>query len=598
MRQISDILARRGREAPAKGSEASERETCLFCNSTLKDNVAYGRHRVCPQCHFHYSVTARERVQQLADPGSFKETHRSLISLDPLSFSSQVSYRRRLFSDQRRTGLTEAAVTGSATIGGLATALVVLDFGFMGGSMGSAVGEKVALAFEMAARRKMPLIAVVTSGGTRLQEGPLSMMQMAKTSVAAARFHQKGLPYICVMANPTSGQVYTSFASLADITVAETGALIGFESLRGMEEATNSPVPAGAHTAEAQLAHGSLDFVIDREDLKETLETLLDLLHHRYSLKPEGKVRRSHRIEEPATKPAWGKVELARHARRPSGKEFIERMVSNYVELHGDRVYGDDPSVIVAVGSLGGQGVVFVGHDRRHGDGQPLPEGFRKAQRGMKLAAKFKLPVITLIDTPGANASLESEQRGIGQAVASTMATMAELPVPSIAVVLGEGGNEAAIAFGVADRIIMMENAILSPISPEGAAALLYRDPSRANEVAESLRLTAADCTELGIVDGVVPETDDGAHADPAAAARHLERALLHNLSLLEQQKIKQLLKDRYKKFRRMGEYSSRFKALMVKEAELLSGYLANKVRRARHRKEEELEDEEEGIPE
>jgi acetyl-CoA carboxylase alpha subunit len=164
--------------------------------------------------------------------------------------------------------------------------------------------------------------------------------------------------------------------------------------------------------------------------------------------------------------------------------------------------------------------------------------------------------------------------------------------------VVGEGGNEAAIAFGVADRIIMMENAILSPISPEGAAALLYRDTSRANEVAESLRLTASDCMELGIVDGVVPEPDDGAHADPAAAARHLERALLHNLSLLEQQKIKQLLKDRYKKFRRMGEYSSRFKALMVKEAELLSGYLADRVRRVRHRKENELEEEEEGIPE
>ncbi len=190
-------------------------------------------------------MTARERVLQLADPGSFKETHRSLISLDPLSFSSQVSYRRRLFSDQRRTGLTEAAVTGAATIGGLPTALVVLDFGFMGGSMGSVVGEKVALAFETAARRKMPLVAVVTSGGARLQEGPLSMMQMAKTVVAAARFHEKGLPFVCVMANPTSGQVYASYASLADVIMAETGALMGFASLRGMEEATNHPRACG-----------------------------------------------------------------------------------------------------------------------------------------------------------------------------------------------------------------------------------------------------------------------------------------------------------------------------------------------------------------
>ncbi len=597
MRQITDMLGRRGREGASKTAGVPDRETCLFCNSALKDNVTYQRHRVCPQCRFHYSVTARERVLQLADPGSFKETHRSLISLDPLSFSSQVSYRRRLFSDQRRTGLTEAAVTGAATIGGLPTALVVLDFGFMGGSMGSVVGEKVALAFETAARRKMPLVAVVTSGGARLQEGPLSMMQMAKTAVAAARFHEKRLPFVCVMANPTSGQVYASYASLADVIMAETGALMGFASLRGMEEATNHPVPAGAHTAEAHLAHGVLDFVIDREQLKETLGTLLDLLRHRYSLRPEGKIQHVDQIEDPTVKPAWGRVELARHSRRPSGKDFIERMVSNYVELHGDRVYGDDPSVIVALGSLGGQGVMFIGHDRRSGDGQPLPEGFRKAQRGMRLAAKFGLPVITLIDTPGANASLESEERGIGQAVASAMATMAELPVPTIAVVLGEGGNEAAIAFGVADRIIMMENAILSPISPEGAAALLYRDPSRANEVAESLRLTAADCLDMGIVDGVVREPDDGAHADPAAAARRLERELLYNLSLLEQHKIKQLLRDRYRKFRRMGEYSSRFKALVVKEAELLSGYLAGRVRRARLRH-DEAEEEEEGIPE
>ena len=529
-------------------------------------------------------MRARERIDSLADPGSFREANRSIVSLDPLSFSSRIPYKQRIFRDQRRTGLTEAAITGTCTIGGSPAMLIVLDFGFMGGTIGCVVGEKVALALERAVKRNLPTVAVITSGGARIQEGVLSLMQMAKTTIAANKINEKGLPIVSILANPATGQAYASFTSLADIVLAEPDAIMGYSPIRAIRETGGSPSPRGAHTAESHLENGMIDAVVDRTDMRNIVGTLLDLLGPQYRLTPADKRRtREAEAERPE---AWSSVQLARHESRPTAIDYIKSIFTNFMELHGDRCYGDDKSIVCGFGHLGGQTVTIIGQERGrgssgdHNDGRTSPEGFRKAQRALRLASKFSLPLVTLIDTPGPNLSTDAEMRGLGNAIASTMSMIASLDVPTMSVVIGEGGSGGALALGVTDRVLMMENAIYSPVSPEEAAEVMYQDEARAEEAAVSLKLTARDCRERGIVDLVVSEPPGGAHTSPDEASRALRRALLQELATLQSGSQGRMLQRRYKKFRKMGEYSSHFRAAVTHEVATLQGRMKHIVRR------------------
>ncbi|MCL0028665.1 acetyl-CoA carboxylase carboxyltransferase subunit alpha/beta [Dehalococcoidia bacterium] len=590
VRNLAGILGSVSRRGRDDSEESEARDTCLVCEEDLLDSDVYAQFRVCPRCRFHYSLTARDRITSLVDPKSFREFNGSVISLDPLSFSSRDSYTRRLFSDQRRTGLTEAIVTGSCVIGGSPAILMVLDFGFMGGTMGCVVGEKVALALERAVKRKLPAIAVVTSGGARIQEGVLSLMQMAKTSIAANRMSEAGLPFLTVMANPTTGQAYGSFANLADVILGEPGAIVGFSSFRMITKANQLEVPTESHTAESRLQHGLLDAVVDRRELRTVLGVLLDLLGPRYKLARSGRAK--YEVSEVSRPQAWNSVQLARHRSRPSSSDYLARIFDNFVELHGDRTYGDDSSMICGMGHLAGQTVMVIGHERRGEEragnytsgGRTTPEGFRKAQRGMRLAAKFEIPLITMIDTPGPDLSEDAEERGLGNAIATTMELMAGLEVPSISVVIGEGGSGGALALGVADRSLMLQNAIYSPISPEDAAEVIYQDSERADEAAESLRLTAHDCLDLQIIDIVVPEPPGGAHTNSDEAARQLRRILVSEMTSIQSMSSRKMLRERYKKYRNIGEYNSHFRAAITREVSTLRGLVASSARRIARR--------------
>ena len=564
-------------------TEPPVREICLVCDQSMAFSDLYATLRVCPICRFHYSMTARERIESLADAESFREINRSVSSLDPLSFSSRGSYKQRIFRDQRRTGLTEAVVTGRCSISGSPVMLIALDFGFMGGTMGCVVGEKIALALEQATKRNLPVVAVITSGGARFQEGVLSLMQMAKTSIAAVQLAQKGLPFIVVLANPATGQTYASFASLADIIVAEPEAIVGFSSVRALQEAAEDPLPSNSQTAESHLRNGLIDGIVDRSKLRNLLAIMLDLLGQQYRLTSSDKGHKQ--TVEPQRTDAWDYVRLARHEDRPTSSDYIRNMFGNFVEIHGDRANEDDESVICGFGQLGGQTIMAVGQERSRVSSKGIsPGGFRKAQRAFDMAEKFGTPILTLIDSAGPDVSIESEEHGLGGAIATTIARLSGTNTPTIAVVIGEGGSEAALAFGVADRVLMMENAIYSTISPEGAAGLIYQDEGRADEVAESLKLTAHDCREYGIVDLLVQEPPGGAHTDPDEAARQLRRVLLQELSGLHSKSSRSLLRDRYKKFRNMGEYSSYFRAAINREASALQGFVSSGVRRIARR--------------
>ncbi|MDP2953286.1 MAG: acetyl-CoA carboxylase carboxyltransferase subunit alpha/beta, partial [Chloroflexota bacterium] len=340
---LADLLASfRSRGAfEEKGQAPATEEVCFFCASDLTRSDLYRRFRICPACRFHYSLPARERIELLADPGSFKEVNYSLVSLDPLSFSGMEPYQKRISEAQQRTGLTEALVTGVCSIAKHPTVLAVLDFGFLGGSMGCVVGEKMALAFELAIKKKLPLVTIATSGGTRMQEGILSLMQMAKTAAAAKRMDAAGLPFISVLANPTTGEVYASFANLGDIVISEPRALLGLAPLRVVQEMAGQPLPEGAHTAEGHLKHGMVDMIIERSKLRESLALILGLI--------TSHPRRGGRKRKKETFPAlargeasaWKRVELARHRQRPTALDYIYRITSSFVELHGDRLYGD-----------------------------------------------------------------------------------------------------------------------------------------------------------------------------------------------------------------------------------------------------------------
>jgi len=266
---------------------------------------------------------------------------------------------------------------------------------------------------------------------------------------------------------------------------------------------------------------------------------------------------------------AWQRTQLARHPQRPYTLDFVRLLFTDFSELHGDRAYGDDPAIIGGFGRFHGRPVLVLGHQKGRDTkqrlarnfGQAKPEGYRKALRLMHLAAKFNRPVLTFVDTPGAYPGLDAEERGQAEAIAHNLREMARLPVPIIVTITGEGGSGGALAIAVGDRINMLENAIYSVISPEGCASILWRDPAKAEQAADALRITAKDLTELGVVDEVVPEPEGGAHLDHEAAAQALDPVLSRALEELTAKSMTEVLKDRYEKFRRMGQFFERGKS-------------------------------------
>ncbi|MBF8299059.1 MAG: acetyl-CoA carboxylase, carboxyl transferase, beta subunit [Dehalococcoidia bacterium] len=575
----------KGPVPPNQPSEpsVSQESRCLDCGADLPSDPVFIRYRVCSVCRYHYYLSARDRIALLADAGTFHESNESLVPTDPLAFIDDVPYRERLVQAQGVTGLLEAVLTGTAQIGGTSAVLAVVDFGFMNGSIGSVAGEKITLAAELALQRRRPFVLVVSGGGSRMQEGALSTLQMAKVVLAVKRLSTAGVPFVSVLASPTTGQLYVGAGSMADVVFAEPGAIIGYAPLSAARQATRGALPKNFNTAEFHLQRGMIDRIVDRQTIKQQLALLLDLLGVRYRLTLAKRSKR--RAIDPPQANAWERVQKARHRERPTSCDYIERITTNFVELHGDRISGDDPAIVAGVGYIAGVAVVVIGQERGRGEeaakrheGRIYPEGFRKAERVMRLAARFKLPVVTLIDTPGPYQGVEAEERGIGAAISSTMATMSDLKTPALSVIIGQGAGEAALAMAIADRTMMMENAIWTPVAPEAAAWILYRDLERADEVSASLRLTAEDCRVLGIIETVIAEPEGGAHNDFDGAARLLEQSLVESLLDLQMTFSRTLMRRRLRRFRSIGNYSNLIEATLASEAKHFPNLLRRRL--------------------
>lgn len=397
----------------------------------------------------------------------------------------------------------ESVRTGIGIMGGRPVAVVGCRFGCQGGTMGAAAGERIVRAFTRATDLRIPVIEYVATGGARLQEGMIALVQMARTASAAAAHGRAGLMSAAVFRAPTTGGVLASWASLADVRAAEPGATIGFGGPRVVAEVTGRWPPADSHTAESAYAHGLVDALVGERAQTSWLTSAVGLTPAGPLVVPRGR---------PAQPPGPGAVTgdaydlllRARDKARPSGLEWAAWLTDEWVELRGS-----DVSIRAALASIAGQRVVVIAMNRHaFGDAaaKPGPGAFRLAQRAIRLADRLGCPVVTLIDTPGADPSPGSEAAGLAGEIARTLLSMAELRGPSVALCVGEGGSGGAMALGHADRFLLLQGAVFSVIGPEAGATILYRDPARAAGLARTLRITAADLLRLGIIDAVVPE--------------------------------------------------------------------------------------------
>lgn len=568
---LSSLMSRWAAPAlPDASLSSSSPQVCPECHTEQEaaDGV-YQRFAVCAHCGYHFVWSARARIEQLADPDTFQPIGRAIYPLDFLGFMGDVSYAVKLRLEQLKTGLRDAAIIGRCRIGQVDVVLATMDFHFMGGSMGSVVGEQITVAFEYARRHRLPVVTVANSGGARMQEGTISLMQMPKTAAAAQRLHAAGLFYCSVLASPATGGVFASFANLGDVILAEPRAVVGFAGPRVAEQVLGQRLPDGSHRAEALLDAGLLDAIVPRQELPQVVRVLLQATVRAALARQKSHGGQRSDASAPAfvasaepASSAWDTVGVARRPDRPAALDYIHYLSPTFVELHGDRCYGDDAAMVAGLGAIEGRAILFVGEQRRFerqdGAGLPMrprPEGFRKAIRMMELATRLNCPLITFIDTIGADPGEESERHGIGWSLAHCLATMSDMPVPTIAVIIGEGASGGAVALALADHVMMLQQAIYEVIAPEGAATILYRDARRAAEVAGQLRLTAADCLALGIVEIIIPEPPGGAQTDPLATMQAVQLATLKALATLDHLPVRQLLARRYRKFRRFGRF-------------------------------------------
>jgi acetyl-CoA carboxylase carboxyl transferase alpha subunit/acetyl-CoA carboxylase carboxyl transferase beta subunit len=534
--------------------------------------LVYGEHfgrnrRVCPGCGHHERLTAHERLDQLLDPDSIRPIDAAPTLSDPLDFTDTRPYRDRLAEARESTGLDEAVVCVTATILGHPVVAAVMDFRFMGGSLGCAVGERITAAAEHALETRTPLLIVTASGGARMQEGALSLMQMVKTSQALGRLDQAGILTITLVTDPTYGGVAASFATLTDVILAEPGAHMGFAGPRVIEQTIKEPLPDGFQTAETLLAQGLIDGVRPRPALRPALAHLLATAEWA----PGGRAvparwrqegpRLVTRPDELPERDPWQIVALARDPGRPTALDYASCLLDEYQELRGDRVSGDCPALVAAVGRMDGVPVMLLGyqkgHDTRelvaHNFGMASPAGYRKAARLMRLAEKLRMPIVTLIDTPGAFPGVAAEEGGQAHAIAENLRLMSRLTVPIVAVVTGEGGSGGALALGVADRVLALSNAVYSVISPEGCAAILWRDAAAAPRAAAALQIDVRRLLGHRVIDAVIPEPDGGAHLDPLQTALSVRRAVAATLHRLAEVEPARLVASRTERFRAFG---------------------------------------------
>lgn len=569
---------------------------CNKCGGAIIAEDVKREYFICPKCGGYFRVHAYRRIEMIADENSFEEWDMDLQTENPLDYKG---YEEKIEKLQEKTGLREAVVTGKATILGEPAVLAVCDGRFMMASMGEIVGEKITRAVERATRQELPVIIFACSGGARMQEGIVSLMQMAKTSAALKRHSDAGLLYISVLTDPTTGGVTASFAMLGDIILAEPKALIGFAGPRVIEQTIGQKLPKGFQRSEFLLEHGFIDQIVERPKMRETLGRILEF-HGKVQTDIEDTIDKTagetasqtgdqavdratgkivskmtvHTAKEIKSKDsedivdkaqtqkinAWDRVLLSRRKNRPVGSDYIRMLFQDFTEFHGDRLYGDDPAIIGGIAYFKERPVTVIAQEKgtntkeniMRNFAMPSPEGYRKALRLMKQAEKFHRPVICFVDTPGAFCGLEAEERGQGEAIARNLYELSGLKTPVLSIVIGEGGSGGALALAVADEVWMLENSIYSILSPEGFASILWKDSTKAKEAAKVMKLTADDLKQMGVIECVLEEPEQYTVQTMKPVADQLRGKVEAFIENYEQMPEQKLTEHRYQRFRKM----------------------------------------------
>lgn len=537
---------------------------CPECRKAYTESEAYAGLYVCRDCGRYMPIGAKARLRMILDQGSFEPWFEEVEACDPLDTPG---YREKIVSAREKSGCSEAVTVGCGKIHGRKIAIGVCDANFMIGSMGRTMGERITLTFERATEEKLPVILFCCSGGARMQEGIISLMQMEKTAASVKRHGDAGLLYCSVLTDPTMGGVTASFATLADVILAEPRARVGFAGPRVIRQTIGQVLPEGFQTSEFMMEHGMIDRVIERRGMRDELYCLL-CAHPdsdaRVELSREDQAEQyvdcsTENMLQCGGKTAWEKVKICRSAERPAAMDYIARIFSDFYELHGDRCFGDDQALVGGVAFIDKQPVTILAYLRgktleervKRNFGMPKPEGYRKAVRLMKQAEKFRRPVITFINTSGAFCGVDAEERGQGEAIAESIMAMSGLKVPTLCILVGEGGSGGALATAVGNEVWMFEHSTYAVLSPEGYSAILWKTEGRAEEAAGVMKLTAQDLLRMNVIDRIIPEFGGAAAETVERIAGILRGGISDFLRRYERMSPEEIAQHRYERFRK-----------------------------------------------
>ncbi|QWC86210.1 acetyl-CoA carboxyl transferase [Nocardioidaceae bacterium] len=456
-------------------------------------------------------LSSAELIRRVLDPGTFESWDAPVVREG--SETPDDAYAAQLARAAQKAGTDESVVTGRALLDGLPVAVVVGEFDFLAGSVGRATARRIRAAVERATAEGLPVLAAPVSGGTRMQEGVPAFVQMAPVAAAIAAHRAAGLAYLVWLRHPTTGGVMASWGSLGQMTAVEPDALVGFLGPRVFEALHGEPFPEGVQTGENLAAHGVVDAVLPVARLRERAAAVVRLLTDRVVHVGAAGDARAEQSSPPAppTPPAdasgtWSVVRRSRAEDHPGVRDLLAVGAEGTVVLSGTGEGERDPGVLLALTRLGGHSCVLVGHDRASvaAHGPFGPAGLRTARRGMRLAAELGLPLVTVVDTGGAELSVAAEQGAMAGEIARCLAELTSLPVPTVSVLLGQGNGGGALALLPADHVIASGTGWLSPLPPEGASAIVHRDTSHAAEMAHAHGVTAAAMATHGLVDQVL----------------------------------------------------------------------------------------------
>mgnify|MGYP003301254277 CR=1 FL=1 len=539
---------------------------CIKCGQEQDNRYIKRRKYICNNCGYYMRIPAKERIILCTDEGSFEPWFEEIETQNPIQTEG---YEEKVYEAQKKTGLSEAILIGKATVYGKPVCIGVCDANFLMASMGYVVGERITSAVEKATKENLPVFMFCCSGGARMQEGLVSLMQMEKTAAAIAKHGEAKQFYCSILTDPTTGGVTASFAMLGDVIMAEPGALIGFAGQRVIKQTIGKELPEGFQTAEFQEAHGMIDGIVERKRLKQMMLFLIltnvgndGYVNFREITKKDFMNLSKAKLKKLTgkKKSAWEKVRHVRSIYRPPVYNYINCIFDIFVELKGDRCFGNDEALIGGLALIDGQPVTVISIDRGNGMeeyakrnwGMPNPEGYRKAIRLMKEADKFNRPIISFINTMGAYPGIEAEERGQGEAIARNLLEMANLTVPVLVIIVGEAGSGGALAVAVGNEVWMFENATYSILTPEGYASILWKDASRAEEAAEKMHITANELKKLGVIDQIIPEFGGATLDNVDDIAEYLKMKILDFLRVYSDIPREQIKEERYQRFRRM----------------------------------------------